>query len=334
MRRAPAGATSGGWEVSRKRVAEHDVDLDQLRQRRGPDQREHDQVHDVAGVLDLGALVALDDVLDHQRVQAEAARRAASAPRGDASSRSTQTRGLGIARAPRSASSIVARLRGPPSATRRAPRTSALPSRACAPQRARAGLASLGRRLRLRHRRRWWHVRALGAGRAAAGWAGSPTSSTSAATRNSPARIDAACADAQVSSTSITSGSASGRPWSAGGSTASRAAWSVRTTLSALDALGAEPGEHRQPDGHAGHARHGHRGAGHAEAAAARAPPRRRWSGASRSARTPARTARGRRAARPRAVSADGAAEQQHPADRAARGRRARGARCDTRRSR
>ena len=59
---------------------------------------------------------------------------------------------------------------------------------------------------------------------AAAGWGRWPTISTSAATRNSPARMDAACVDAQVSSAPITRGSASGRPRSSGGSTASRAA--------------------------------------------------------------------------------------------------------------
>ena len=57
------------------------------------------------------------------------------------------------------------------------------------------------------------------------------TTSTPAATRNRPARMDAACADAQRSRTSTTIGSASGRPRSSTGRTRSRATASVRTTL-------------------------------------------------------------------------------------------------------
>ena len=67
------GSQPGGCDGQQEALAEHHVDLD-ARQLLAVQEREHHQVERVADELHLGPLVALDDVLDDQRVEAQAVR--------------------------------------------------------------------------------------------------------------------------------------------------------------------------------------------------------------------------------------------------------------------
>ena len=83
---------SASCDGQQEALAEDDVDLV------GEDlalvaQREHDDVQRVTGLLDLGALVALEDVLGHQRVQAEQLGERIQQRSRSGRSRSIQTRG-------------------------------------------------------------------------------------------------------------------------------------------------------------------------------------------------------------------------------------------------
>ena len=70
------GSQSASWTVSRNPVAEHDVDLGGHDLARAYQREQHD-VDDAVGRLDLGPLVALEDVLDDERVERRGARRPA-----------------------------------------------------------------------------------------------------------------------------------------------------------------------------------------------------------------------------------------------------------------
>ena len=81
------GSQRAAWTVSRNRSPEDEVDLGRRRPRRRIE-GEHDDVDDAVGHLDLGPLVALEDVLGDERVEAERARRSARPARATGSVRS------------------------------------------------------------------------------------------------------------------------------------------------------------------------------------------------------------------------------------------------------
>ena len=88
---------------------------------------------------------------------------------------------------------------------------------------------------------------------------GMATAVTSAATTNSPTMIDAASRDAQASSAPTTSGSRSGRSRSAlGDELLVGVRRGVDLVVQAVDRRRAVGGQDRQPDGHPEHPRHGH----------------------------------------------------------------------------
>ena len=202
---------------------------------------EQDDVDDAVGRLDLRALVALQDVLDDERVERRGRRR--PAPPASASgptSRPTPARRARRSELGQPASAPAPSLRWPRRPRRDDPdraRLAGRPDRRLAPDAARRA----GRRSASEGERRVRGLAAIGVGasggpgrvrrgrpiarrtrrlprrppRASAG--GMATAVTAAATRNSPTMIEAASRDAQSSSAPTTSGSRSGRSRSASG---------------------------------------------------------------------------------------------------------------------
>ena len=256
-------------EVSRKRAAQHDVDLVAV-ELVVVGQGEHDQVERVADELHLRALVALDDVLDDQRVQAQASSRSRRA-RLDASCRVDPERRR-VAEAARTSSTWPAMRAGRPAQTTAGDRRGAA---ADAPWQllhvqlsrpsARQNAAPLPCALSSRPSVSRPSARMMPPSDRLCTERGRMSQCRHDGDQHHDGRDEeepgqdarAAWPAAQRSSASTTKAVLQRPPWSAGGRTASRAAWSVRTTL-APRCGSSRAGQDGHADGHARETRLGH----------------------------------------------------------------------------